>query len=202
MEKLAITTEIIKDILRNKESLSASIQDRMYNINRAMKNANEIIEVVSFRSSEFACMPKGKGGHTDLTKTYLDYQKALRQRSADYKNMVYELILKEESMERVWQCYMVLSEPYYSVLTAMYVKNQKYEIAEKESGFSRQVFEKYRKAGIELIKQLYESDKSVAELMEFSICAKQKRAEVKNRQVFNQENYQISLDDYLQGFKE
>ena len=68
-----------------------------------------------------------------------------------YLFIVAELILQEELIEQVWDSYMRLEEPYYSIIHQMYVQGMLYATVERESGWSRQVFEKKRKKGIGLI---------------------------------------------------
>ena len=66
----------------------------------------------------------------------------------DYKAMYCELILQEDMIEQVWDAYMRLEEPYYSIINRMYVQSMLYAVVEQESGWSRQVFEKKRKKSI------------------------------------------------------
>ena len=65
--------------------------------------------------------------------------------------MYWELILKEQLIEQVWDAYMHLEEPYYSIVNRMYIQGMLYATVERESGWSRQVFEKKRKKGIGLM---------------------------------------------------
>lgn len=197
MEFLEISKENVKDFLRNRDKIKIEIYDKIYTINCEIRKTNDIIEMVSFQHAELSDMPKGSKNHKDLSDTYLKYQKILDERSKEYSSLLYGLIQKEEAVDRVWQCYMVLAEPYYSILTEMYVKDQKYEVAEATSGYSRQAFEKHRKRGVDLVLELYNSKKSMNELCEYTIKASKNREQVKHRGVFEEENYQLSLEDML-----
>ena len=197
MEYVQISKEDVKDFLRNRDKIKIEIYDKIYTINCDIRKTNDIIEMVSFQHAELSDMPKGSSSHKDLSDTYLKYQKILDVRSTEYSHLLYGLIQKENAVERVWLCYLVLAEPYFSILTDMYVKNQKYEVAESMSGFSRQVFEKYRKRGINLVLELYSSKKSMAELTEYGMKANEKREQVKHKDVYDTPNYQLSLEDML-----
>lgn len=197
MEFIEISKEEVKDFLRNRDRLKIEIYDKLYAVNCEIRKTNDIIEMVSFQHAELSDMPKGGRRHKDLSDTYLKYQKILDERSMDYSNLLYGLIQKENAVDRVWQCYMVLAEPYYSILTEMYVKDQKYDVAEAASGYSRQAFEKHRKRGINLILELYNSRKSMIELSEFALLAQRNREKIKHKDVFEEVNYQMSLEDML-----
>ena len=197
MEFIEISKDDVKDFLRNRDKIKIEIYDKIYTINCDIRKTNDIIEMVSFQHAELSDMPKGSRKHKDLSDTYLKYQKILDERSTEYSNLLYGLIQKENAIERVWLCYLVLAEPYYSILSELYVKDQKYEVAESASGYSRQVFEKHRKRGVELILELYSSKKSMAELTEFVMKAAQTRERVKHKEVYEVTNYQLSLEDML-----
>lgn len=201
MDKLPITENEIKDILRQRNNRIAAIQEKIYTIDKDIKNTESIIEMVSFRRPEISDMPRGKGNHTDLGDTYLNYREILEQRTREYNKLLYEMIREEICIERVWQCYLLLGEPYFTILTDLYVKNEKYIIVEQESGYSRQVFEGYRKNGIELILEFYNSSKSAAELAEGSIAAEIQRSREKHKKESDKENYQISMEDIMENFK-
>ena len=48
-------------------------------------------------------------------------------------------------------CVYAIGRTLYSIINRMYVQSMLYATVERESGWSRQVFEKKRKKGIELI---------------------------------------------------
>lgn len=198
MDFIKIEEDDVKDFLRNREKIKMEIYEKLYIINCEIRKTNDIIEMVSFQHAELSDMPKGSKSHKDLSDTYLKYQKVLDDRSNEYNKLLYGLIQKENAVDRVWQCYLVLAEPYYSILTELYVNDQKYEIAESTSGYSRHAYETHRKKGVSLVLELYESGKSMSELSEFAMKAARCRKSVKNKQVFEAtENYQLSLEDML-----
>lgn len=151
MKKITITEQEVKNILKNKEHLLFSIHKKMSMIEKDMEKTDDMIETMSIPANLMSGMPRSSGTQKDLGDVYRNYKKILKQRNEDYKSMYWELILKEEMIERVWDAYMRLEEPYYSIVTNMYVQNMLYATAERESGWSRQVFEKKRKIGIRLI---------------------------------------------------
>ena len=151
MKKQIITEKEVKEILRNRENLLFSIHHKMSVIEVNVGKTDDMIETMSMPSNSISGMPKGPVKQKDLGDVYQNYKKILKQRNEDYKTMYCELILKEEIIEQVWDAYMRLEEPYYSIIHKMYVQSMLYVAVEQESGWSRQVFEKKRKKGIQLI---------------------------------------------------
>lgn len=141
----------VKEILRNRETLLTSIHEKMFAIEQDMVKTDDMMETMSMPASSLSGMPRGSLKQQDLGDVYQKYKKILKKRNEDYKNMYWELILKEELIEQVWEAYMHLEEPYYSIVNRMYVQSMLYATVERESGWSRQVFEKKRKRGIQLI---------------------------------------------------
>lgn len=201
MEFLEISIEDVKDFLRNRDKIKIELYDKLYTISREIRKTDDVIEMVSFQHAELSDMPKGSRNHKDLSDTYLKYQKILDERSSEYSSLLYSYMKKENAVDRVWQCYMVLAEPYHSILTELYVKDQKYEVAETLSGYSHNAFEKHRKRGVELVLELYNSHKSMSELSAYALKAEGIRKKVKHKEVFEYDNYQMSLDEMI-GFKE
>ena len=146
-----ITEKEVKEILRNREVLLTSIHQKMFAIEQDMGKTDDMIETMSIPSNSLSGMPKGSLKQKDLGDVYQNYKKVLKKRNEDYKNIYWKLILKEELIEQVWEAYMQLEEPYYSIVNRMYVQSMLYATVERESGWSRQVFEKKRKKGVQLI---------------------------------------------------
>ena len=146
-----MTEQKVKEILRNREVLLTSIHQKMLIIEQDMAKTDDMIETISLPTSFLSGMPKGSAKQKDLSDVYDNYRKIIKQRNEDYKTMFLELILQEQMIEQVWDAYMRLEEPYYSIINKMYVQSMLYATVESESGWSRQVFEKKRKKGIRLI---------------------------------------------------
>ena len=146
-----MTEQKVKEILRNREALLTSIHQKMLTIEQDMAKTDDMIETMSMPTRFLSGMPKGSAKQKDLSDVYGNYKKILKQRNEDYKTMFLELILQEQMIEQVWDAYMRLEEPYYSIINKMYVQSMLYATVESESGWSRQVFEKKRKKGIRLI---------------------------------------------------
>lgn len=151
MKRITITEQEVKNILRNREILLLSIHQKMSVIEQDMEKTDDMIETMSMPANLMSGMPRSSGTQKDLGDVYRNYKKILKQRNEDYKSMYWELVLKEEMIERVWDAYMRLEEPYYSIINKMYVQSMLYAAVERESGWSRQVFEKKRKKGVRLI---------------------------------------------------
>lgn len=151
MKKQMITEKEIKYILRNREMLLFSIHQKMVTIEKDIEKTEDMIVSMSLPTNRMSELPRGSAKQKDLDDVYRNYKKILKQRNEDYKAMYWELILQEQLIEQVWDAYMRLEEPYYSIINRMYVQSMLYATVERESGWSRQVFEKKRKKGIELI---------------------------------------------------
>lgn len=196
MEKLPINEKDVKNILRNKDKLKADIHRKMYFINRDMAQNDEMYELVAYPSTEVSDMPRRKGWHKDLGDVVLKYKVLLENKKNEYKEVLWELIMQEEQIDRVWLCFMVLDNPYFSILENIYVKEEKYEIVEQRSGYSHQVFEKYRKRGIEAIMLLYNSDKTISQLTIESKSKERTQTDTK-KQSLEESNQQISIEDII-----
>lgn len=192
--RLTIDNKTVIDILRNREQKLHSIHNKIYDIKKDVSDTDDIIMMVSLASKTVSDMPKGTGSHAGLEQTYEKYQKKLKERQEVSNVIMWNLILQEERIERVWHAYLALDDPYYSIVDKMYVHGEKYEAVEKESGYSRQVFEKYRKEAIRLIVLFYNSDKTDADLMMFQ----QMKMTGKAKEILAEEkDGQITLFDCL-----
>ena len=201
MERLPINEKDVQNILRNKEKLKVGIHRKMYFINRDMSQDEEMYELVAYPSTEVSDMPRRKGWHKDLGDVVLKYKALLEERKSEYKEFLWELVLQEEQINRVWLCFMALNDPCFSILECMYVHGEKYEIALLQSGYSRQVFEKYRKRGLDAILLLYNSDQTTQQIDIVSNSAKKQRSEAKKEIISEVSNQQISMDDIISGIE-
>uniref|UniRef100_UPI0040579BFD hypothetical protein n=1 Tax=Agathobacter sp. TaxID=2021311 RepID=UPI0040579BFD len=192
-----ITEDEIKHILRNREMLMASIQDKMYTIRHDIIWTRDVIEMVSLPCKTLSDMPGIHNRHMDIGDVYEKYEKRLNRRRTEFIEMMEALSDKEEKIERVWASYLALDEPYYSIVNRMYVQNELYATVEAESGYSRHVFEKYRKEAVSLIRHFYDSEKSMASLFEMQQC---RPSATKRRKPADEEpSGQISLADWLEN---
>lgn len=202
VQKLPITEEKVKEILKTREKMKADIRKKMYAINKDLFQNDEMYELVSYPSTEMSDMPRRKGWHKDLGDVLINYRKVIADRKIQYQGVLWDLIAQEECIERVWLAFQVLAEPYYSILSELYVKRNKYEVAQQESGYSLKAFEKHRKNGVNLIIQIYESDKQITTLEHIVSSAKANREKIKDKRFFDNENYQINMDDILNNLEQ
>lgn len=177
-----LTEDEIIHSLKHKEQIIISIHEKMYFIRKEIVKTDDIIEIASFHSSETTDMPSGKGQHKDLSDVLLKYYKYMEKQKKEFNDIFWTLIQREMRIERIWMCFLLLDEPYYTYIKRLYVDGDKYDVVEEESGFSRQVFGKYRKEAISLILHFYNSDKSMIELSEIS------QRKIVNRKHYEQEN--------------
>lgn len=195
MERLPITEELVKEILKHRMKMKADIRKKMHAINKDLFQNDEMYELVSYPSTQVSDMPRRKGWHKDLGDVLINYKKVMEDRKIQYQGVLWNLIVQEEQIERVWIAFQLLAEPYFSILSELYVKNNKYELAEQASGYSHKNFEKHRKKGIGLIIQLYNSDKELSMLGTLVGSAEKKRERMRKERSIENVDYQISLDD-------
>jgi len=164
MSRIKIDENIVKDVLRNRANKINSIHRKMNYLTNDINLKDEILASICLRSQILSDMPKAKGNTSDIHDDYEAYQKIFEKQRYDFQELFWLLVKQEEMIERVWQCFLALEEPYFSILESIYVKKEKYEAVQKESGFSNQPFNQKRRHGIEIIIMLYDSEFSIYEL--------------------------------------
>lgn len=191
-----ITERDVIEILRHKDNFISIIHRKLYTISRDLRSTNDIILSVSLPSQQMSGMPGRKGAVKDLEDTYEKYRIVLEQRKKDYQDIVFNLIEEEMSIVRVWMCYLVLGEPYATILDKVYVQKQLYTATELESDMAHSTFERKRQEGIKLIMKYYNSGISASELKEL-----QKQPGMKKRGSAKKEDagaHQMSLSDWIE----
>lgn len=187
----SLTEDEIIYTLKNKEILTKSIDEKLGIIQKELdrKEDNEMIETASFRSMEItdvSCIGKNK----DLTDVIIQYYANRQEKRDEYLKLFGILAARKRRMERIWLCFLTLEEPYYTYIKRLYVDGEKYATVEMESGFSRQVFAKYRKEALQLIIRFYFSDNSM-----FKSVHNHKKKRKRKVQKTNME--QITMYDFL-----
>ena len=73
-------------------------------------------------------MPGPKGGKKkDLSDLIIKLEKDREIRRKELLTMLTELSNQEDMVNRVWACYLALDDPYYTLLSQLYVENDLYE---------------------------------------------------------------------------
>lgn len=184
----------IKDILQNREKKIENIHKKMLSLYQELGRNDEVLETVAYPKSELKGTPGGKGNHKDLGDVLLQYNHQICNQNEEIRKIMWELVEEEDSISRLWACFYALNDPYYSILSALYVENQLYQTVENSFEMSHKTFEKYRRRGIELLLLFYNSDESIAKLMRS--CSKEKtdRRQGKGKKEQKHNEYeQISL---------
>lgn len=184
----------VKDILQNREKKIENIHKKMLSLYQELGRNDEVLETVAYPKSELKGMPGGKGNHKDLGDVLLQYNHQICNQNEEIRKIMWELVEEEDSISRLWACFYALNDPYYSILSALYVENQLYQTVENSFEMSHKTFEKYRRRGIELLLLFYNSDESIAKLMRS--CSKEKtdRRQGKGKKEQKHNEYeQISL---------
>lgn len=155
----------IKDILQNREKKIENIHKKMLNLYRELERNDEVMESVAYPSAGLSGLPSGRGDHKDLGDVLLQYNRQLCNRNEEIRKIMWELVEEEDSISRLWACFYAINDPFYSILTALYVENQLYQVVEDSFDISHKTFEKYRQRGVGLLLRLYNSGESIAKLM-------------------------------------
>ena len=170
----------VKEILRMREEKLNTIHDKIYQIKKDMLNTDSVIEMVSLGSKMITELPSGGGSNEGLERTYMRYQQKLEEQNKEYQIIITKLMIKEDCINRVWSAFLALNEPEYGIVDRLYVHGEKYNMTQLESGFSLQVFEKYRKRAIDNILALYNSDLNEVDfILEISTLTQKKKRKKK-----------------------
>ena len=189
--------EKVKDILRTYPDKIENIRKKMLSLYKETES-EEVLSAVALPPINMSGMPGGKGNHKDLSDVLLAYKQQLYKRNEEVREMMWELTAEDEMVRRVWACFHVLDDPYYSVLNALYVENQLYAAVENSFGVSHKTFEKYRKDGIELLIRFYESGDSVSDLMRKYRCKKRNTVKKRAAEKIKEKEYsQMNLMDMI-----
>ena len=159
-----VDEETIKDILRYYPEKIKNIRQKMLSLYQETES-EEVLSAVALPPINMIGMPSAKGNHKDLGDVLISYQKQIWKRNEEIREMMWQLSEEEAIIRRVWACFHVLDNPYYSILHALYVENQLYTAVESSFDMSHKTFEKYRRDGINLLIRFYESNETIPELM-------------------------------------
>lgn len=198
-----LTEDEIIYTLKNKETLLKSINEKLYFVkNELCNDNNEMIETASFRSLGITDISCAGGRNKDLMDVLTRYYANRREKEEEYLKFSKILIKRKYRIERIWQCFLILEEPYYTYIKRLYVEGEKYITVEAESGFSRQVFAKYRKEALNLMIHFYDLPQSMQELScQFQRNKNNKVSKNKKKQKGCQKIHngmeQISMYDFL-----
>lgn len=188
----------IKNILRNREQKIADIHNKMFSLYQELGDTGEIMTTAAFPSAGITGMPGAKGGHKDLGDVLLRYQHQLCSRNEEIRKIMWELTEEEDSISRVWACFHALTNPYYSILNALYVENQLYQAVETKFDASHKTFEKYRQQGMKQLASFYTSGDDIAGLMRRQRTGSGKQRKKKSREHKKERQYdQICLSSLL-----
>ena len=159
-----VDEETIKDILRYYPEKIKNIRQKMLSLYQETES-EEVLSALALPPINMSGMPGAKGNHKDLGDVLISYQKQIWKRNEEIREMMWQLSEEEAMVRRVWACFHVLDNPYYSILHALYVENQLYMAVESSFDMSHKTFEKYRRDGINLLIRFYESNETIPELM-------------------------------------
>lgn len=191
-----VDEETIKDILRYYPEKIKNIRQKMLSLYQETES-EEVLSAVALPPINMSGMPGAKGNHKDLGDVLISYQKQIWKRNEEIREMMWQLSEEEAIIRRVWACFHVLDNPYYSILHALYVENQLYMAVESSFDMSHKTFEKYRRDGINLLIRFYESNETIPELMRK--YRNKNKTQKRRKKADNQEKEyrQIDLSDLM-----
>ena len=190
--------ETVKDILRSYPEKTKNIRQKMLSL-YAETESEKVLSAAALPAVNISGMPGAKGNHKDLGDVLLSYQRQLWRRNEEIREMMWQLTQEDEMNRRVWACFHILSDPYYSILHALYVENQLYAAVEMHFDMSHKTFEKYRRDGINLLIKFYESEETIPDLMR-KYRNKNKTSQKKRKKAKEDREYnQLDLSDLLQS---
>lgn len=179
-----ISADQAKVILINKERDLLAIDKKiklLYEEMMRLEDGSELIRAAAMPGKPAGVAQSGNGGHKDNLDVLERYRKQKRERSEEIRMQLWILSEKADNIRRLWNCFMALEEPYYSILYELYIKKELYEPAQCSSGFSHRGFEQCRKEGLDLLAEMYNSDYSALELMELTKRKKKPKARPRKR---------------------
>lgn len=165
-----ITAEEAKKMLMDKDRDLLAIDKKMNLLyDEMMKSENdEFIRAAAMPGKPVDVLRLGSGSRVDNMDILLRYNKQKQERLGEIRVQMWKLSEEAEDIRRLWNCFLALREPYYSILHELYVKKELYAVVQCSSGFSHRIFEERRKEGLCLLADMFSSGYSTLELMEMA----------------------------------
>lgn len=156
-------------LLKEKNRKLESIQNKMEMLYKEMKNqdrrSDSLLQAVALPAKPTGGMPRGSG-HSDNMDVLLRYYRQKKEHGAEIRMQMWRLSEEEEEIRRLWNCFLILQEPYFGILCNLYVKKELYAVAQAAYGYSHRIFENKRKEGLEILAELFNSEYTSLELIE------------------------------------
>lgn len=176
--KKRVTAEQAKEMLSGRERSLQAIDRKMallYKELGQLENSDMLLGAVALPAKPAGMgMPRSGGSSADNTDVLLRYYRQKRERQEEIRMQMWKLSEEAEDIRRLWNCFLALREPYYSILHELYVKKELYAAVQCSSGFSHRIFEEKRKEGLCLMADMFSSGYSTLELMEKALWREEK----------------------------
>lgn len=192
-----ISEERIKEILKNYDRMLATINLKIKNLYENLIPESEkdvIIRDIAIPAVSMGAIT-GTHEHKDLSDILIKMQRIEYERNTEIRSIMWSLSEEKEEIYRVWGCFQALSSPHYMILRRLYVEHELYHTVELESEMSHMKFECTRRDGILMIKQYYESNRPIAEIMRM---ARKCKKEVRHTKKKSSQD-QLTIDDLLRS---
>lgn len=167
--KRNMTPERACQILKEKDKRIECIHSKMMLLYTEMKNqekrSDSLIMATALPARPTEGMPRGSG-HSDNLDVLYRYYRQKEENGTEIRMQMWRLSEEEEEIRRLWNCFLVIPEPFYGILCNLYVKKELYAVAQAAFGYSHRMFENKRKEGLELLTLLFNSKYTSLELIE------------------------------------
>ncbi len=155
MATVMLSEAEIKNILKNKEQRLHSLKVKRESIYKELQDQE------AYMRSALLAGPKigervQQSGVRDVMDDLWNYRRQAKKYEKELKKLLSEITREEEKIQKVWYCFIKLTEPYYTYLYDLYVAGKPYKSVQKESGLAQSTFARYRKRAIETIQMLYD----------------------------------------------
>lgn len=151
-EQFHYEKEDVKYILKNYEALLKELEIKKKNLQKEVEETTQAIWEASV-SRQGIEEPSGKHGHIykDLTAVILRQEKILNERRKLLFHEIHKLILKEESIRRIYIIFQSLPMEEYNILYQLYIQKKPYKMVLKLFDGSEKKMLRLLNQGIETI---------------------------------------------------
>lgn len=190
---LQLDEDQIKETLKHYQEITQQIHARVLSIRQMMDETNnQLIEIASYPKIDFGKTSTRCGTRKDLLDVYERYQELIEEKEENFAEELRELLVRAESVKRVYLCYQALGNEAYEIVDKLYIKKIPYKAVEAESGLNHRIFEEKRKLAIKEIQRLYESDRSDMQIVRYS-----NQRSHKKKQTVVEVDGQMSMMDFM-----
>lgn len=154
MNERTVTEQEMIAYLQKMKQLEEQNTLRRKEIYKNIETLEECIERNTFVHSENV----GSSGSTQKDTAYRILMSAYRdfeQQLELYNRILYEILQEDEKIDLIWKCIRYLPRIHSSIIVALYIEGQQWEIYARENYMSRATVFRTKKAAIQNLVVLY-----------------------------------------------